>query len=113
MVDLDVAKPGQAPPEPWNRPGITDGADVLALLAEEAGQPLPLDTFTVRTRRGGWHLYFTHPAGEQLGNTSGSLGLVPISRPVQLTTQPLPPPRLMAWTCWCVIWGFRTPAAWM
>ncbi len=74
VVDLDVPKPGQAPPQLWNCPGITDGADVLALLAEEAGQPLPLDTFTVRTRRGGWHLYFTHPTGGRLGNTSGSLG---------------------------------------
>lgn len=74
VVDLDVAKPGQAPPEPWNRPGITDGADVFALQAEEAGEPLPLDTFTVRTRKGGLHLYFTHPTGERLSNTSGSLG---------------------------------------
>ena len=74
VVDLDVAKPGQAPPAPWNRPGVSDGADVLALLAEEAGRPLPLDTFTVRTRRGGWHLYFTHPTGQKLGSTSGTLG---------------------------------------
>lgn len=74
VVDLDVANPDQSPPEPWNRPGVNDGADVLALLAEEAGQPLPLDTFTVRTRKGGLHLYFTHPNGPKLGNTSGSLG---------------------------------------
>ncbi|MFE0267257.1 bifunctional DNA primase/polymerase [Nocardiopsis alba] len=75
VVDLDVAKPGQTPPVPWDRPGISDGADVLAALAEEAGAPLPLDTFTVRTRKGGWHLYFTHPDGcGRLGNTSGSLG---------------------------------------
>ncbi|MGW9636676.1 bifunctional DNA primase/polymerase [Nocardiopsis alba] len=74
VVDLDVAKPGQTPPSLWDRPGVTDGADVLALLAEEAGAPLPLDTFTVRTRRGGLHLYFTHPAGERLGNTSGRVG---------------------------------------
>lgn len=74
VLDLDVAKPGQVPPVPWNRPGITDGADVLALLADETGHPLPLDTFTVRTRKGGLHLYFTHPTGQKLGNTSGSLG---------------------------------------
>ncbi|MBR8745514.1 bifunctional DNA primase/polymerase, partial [Nocardiopsis sp. MG754419] len=74
VIDLDTPKPGQKPPQPWNRPGITDGADVLALLAEETGDPLPLDTFTVRTRRGGWHLYFTHPTGPKLGNTSGDQG---------------------------------------
>lgn len=74
VVDLDVAKSGQVPPVPWNRPGVTDGADVLALLAEEAGESLPLDTFAVRTRKGGLHLYFTHPTGQKLGNTSGSLG---------------------------------------
>ncbi|QUX27897.1 bifunctional DNA primase/polymerase [Nocardiopsis akebiae] len=74
VVDLDVPKPDQTPPPEWALPGVTDGADVLAVLAERAGQALPTDTFTVRTRRGGTHLYFTHPAGPRLGNTSGSLG---------------------------------------
>ncbi|MFL1381633.1 bifunctional DNA primase/polymerase [Nocardiopsis protaetiae] len=75
VIDLDVPKPGQAPPSKWELPGVVDGADVLAVLAEQAGEPLPLDTFTVRTRRGGTHLYFTHPhEGPQLGNTSGDQG---------------------------------------
>ncbi|WP_150246493.1 bifunctional DNA primase/polymerase, partial [Nocardiopsis quinghaiensis] len=74
VVDLDVPKPNQTPPPQWALPGVTDGADVLAVLAERAGQALPTDTFTVRTRRGGTHLYFTHPAGPRLGNTSGDQG---------------------------------------
>ena len=74
VLDLDVPKPDQEAPERWQQPGITDGTDVLATLAERAGETLPLDTFTVRTRRGGMHLYFTHPEGARLGNTTGFLG---------------------------------------
>jgi hypothetical protein len=71
VLDLDVPKPGEVAPSRWAAPGICDGADVLAALAEEHGQTFPWETFTVRTRRGGWHLYFTQPAGVQLGNTAG------------------------------------------
>ncbi|MGW2215389.1 bifunctional DNA primase/polymerase [Nonomuraea sp. NPDC001684] len=74
VIDLDTPKNGEQPPPPWNRPGVNDGADVLALLCEQAGQPLPLETFQVRTRRGGTHLYFTAPEGLTLGNTSGAKG---------------------------------------
>lgn len=75
VLDLDVPKPGQTPPAPWNLPGVNDGADVLAVICEQEGQPLPLDTFQVRTRRGGMHLYFTAPTTKPtLGNTSGRLG---------------------------------------
>nr|WP_218902487.1 bifunctional DNA primase/polymerase [Streptomonospora nanhaiensis] len=75
VIDLDQPKPGQRPPSEWDRPGITDGADVLAALAEQAGvRRLLLDTFTVRTRRGGTHLYYAAPPGAVLGNTSGTLG---------------------------------------
>ncbi|WP_028647276.1 bifunctional DNA primase/polymerase [Nocardiopsis sp. CNT312] len=74
VVDLDVPKPGQNPPPEWDLPDVEDGRDVLAVLAERAGAPLPLDTFTVTTRRGGLHLYFTHPDGPPLGNTSGDQG---------------------------------------
>src|SRR5690625_2554004 len=35
VVDLDTPKPGDEPPPEWQRPGITDGADVFAALAEE------------------------------------------------------------------------------
>ena len=72
VLDLDTPKPGQAPPS--DEPGIACGADVLALLAERAGQPLPIGTYTVRTARGGLHLYFRTPHGLELPNTAGRLG---------------------------------------
>ncbi len=74
VIDLDVPKPGQAPPPQWAKPGITDGTDVLADLCDIHGQPWPSDTFTARTGRGGTHLYFTAPAGPALHNTAGRLG---------------------------------------
>ncbi|RJL29952.1 bifunctional DNA primase/polymerase [Bailinhaonella thermotolerans] len=74
VLDLDVPKPGDIPPPEWDLPGVGDGADVLAVLAEQAGQPMPFDTFMVGTRRGGLHLYFTAPAGAELRNTQGKLG---------------------------------------
>lgn len=75
VIDLDTPKPGEeTPPEPWRVPGVSDGHDVFALVCELAGQPMPLDTHTVRTGRGGTHLYYRHPPGEQLRNTSGSKG---------------------------------------
>jgi hypothetical protein len=79
VIDLDVPKPGQeTPPEQWRLPGVRDGADVFALVCEQAGQPVPVDTYTVRTGRGGLHLYFVQPSGIELrnttGGTAGSLG---------------------------------------
>jgi hypothetical protein len=71
VIDLDKPKPGQAPPPAWAQPGITDGADTLAALCDRHGQPYPAGTFTVRTRRGGLHLYFTAPPGTSLRNTTG------------------------------------------
>jgi hypothetical protein len=50
------------------------GEDVLAILAEEAGQPLPGDTLTVRTPTGGLHLYYAVPAGVVLRSTAGERG---------------------------------------
>ena len=67
VIDLDKPKPGEITPPEWAQPGITDGADVLAALSERHGQPWPGDTFTVRTRRGGLHLYFTAPAWDAAG----------------------------------------------
>jgi hypothetical protein len=73
VVDLDTPKgPDGAPPPEWSMPGITDGVDVFAELAARAGERLPVDTFSVRTGRGGLHLYFT--AGADLGNSAGRLG---------------------------------------
>ncbi|MEU7743365.1 bifunctional DNA primase/polymerase [Nonomuraea sp. NPDC049158] len=74
VVDLDVPKPGEQPPTGWDLPGVSDGADVFALLCEQTGQPVPWETFSVRTRRGGLHLYFTAPDGTRLGNTSSDRG---------------------------------------
>ncbi|MEU4718117.1 bifunctional DNA primase/polymerase [Nonomuraea dietziae] len=75
VIDLDVPQDGDDPPPPeWALPGVHDGADVLALLCEQAAKPLPLETFTVRTGRGGMHLYFSTPPGADLGNSAGKLG---------------------------------------
>lgn len=73
VVDLDIPKAddGASPPE-WA--GATDGLDVFAMLCERAGEPLPTETYTVRTRRGGQHLYFTAPAGKTLRSTADVLG---------------------------------------
>ncbi|MEV2279359.1 bifunctional DNA primase/polymerase [Nocardiopsis sp. NPDC049922] len=76
VVDLDTPKDGETPPPEWARPGITDGADVLATLAEKHadGDVSFLDTFTVTTRRGGIHLYYAAPENVAYRNTSGRLG---------------------------------------
>jgi hypothetical protein len=74
-VDLDTPKsPEDQPPESWNRRGVRDGHDVFALVCERAGQPVPWDTYRVRTARHGTHLVFTAPAGIELRNTEGDHG---------------------------------------
>jgi hypothetical protein len=88
VVDLDAAKPlagslTERPPDEWALQGIGDGADVYAVLAEQAGATFPWPgspdaTHTVTTARGGSHLYYAHPtSGEtviRLGNTAGDGG---------------------------------------
>ncbi|MFC7382796.1 bifunctional DNA primase/polymerase [Sphaerisporangium rhizosphaerae] len=77
VLDLDTPKQkeGLRPPPPFDLPGVTCGADVLALVCERAGQPFPtLETFQVHTRRGGLHLYYAAPNGAELGNTQSRLG---------------------------------------
>ncbi|KIQ62910.1 hypothetical protein TR51_28910 [Kitasatospora griseola] len=75
VVDLDRPKhPKDLPPARWAGRGITDGLDVFAALCEQHGQPMPAGTFTVRTGRGGLHLYFAAPAGVVLRNTTGEKG---------------------------------------
>ncbi|ATW50579.1 DNA primase [Streptomyces peucetius subsp. caesius ATCC 27952] len=72
VVDLDTPKePDDTPPAEWTAHGVTDGADVLALLCERHSEPFPAYTYTVRTWSGGTHLYFAAPAGESLRNTAG------------------------------------------
>lgn len=70
VIDLDTHAPL---PDDWRLPGIHDGRDVLALLAEWAGQPWPA-TYTVKTPTGGLHLYYTSPAGPEVRNSAGKIG---------------------------------------
>lgn len=72
VVDLDTCRGRGGPPE-WAEHGVTDGRDVLAALADRAGEPDPVDTYTVATPRGE-HRYFTQPSGVGLGSTAGRLG---------------------------------------
>ena len=74
VVDLDVPKGADDRPKgQWADAGVTDGPDAFAALCELHAQPYPADTFTVRTTRGGYHLYFTAPPGAPLRNTAGKL----------------------------------------
>jgi hypothetical protein len=75
VVDLDTPKPETPPaPAPFDQPGVNDGADALALLAEQHAERFPFETLTVMTGRGGMHLYFRQPEGVRLRNTAGKLG---------------------------------------
>lgn len=73
VVDLDVHKAGSEIPEPWNRFGIDNGAEVLDHLAGANGGTVT-PTFAVRTASGGHHLYYRAPEGVRYGNTAGSIG---------------------------------------
>jgi uncharacterized protein YidB (DUF937 family) len=74
MLDLDKPKPGYQMSARWRQdgwldePGITDGWDVLAELAERNGVTGWPCTFTVLTPSGGAHLYYLAPAGRSIGN---------------------------------------------
>jgi hypothetical protein len=75
VIDLDTPKPEDDPrPSEWDMPGVHDGQDVLAVLAERHHQLVPADTFTITTPTGGLHLYYRAPAGAELRNTAGTLG---------------------------------------
>ena len=75
VVDCDTPKEATPPPPaPFNVPGVNEGADVLAALAERYAEPFPWHTFHVTTGRAGLHLYFRQPEGEPLRNTAGRLG---------------------------------------
>jgi hypothetical protein len=76
VIDLDLAKPDQDRarwPQQWSNRNVTSGADVLAALAEQAGNTVP-DTYAVATASGGRHLYFAAPGGVHLRNSAGHLG---------------------------------------
>ncbi|MET8359762.1 bifunctional DNA primase/polymerase [Micromonospora sp. NPDC005171] len=71
VVDLDVPKHADdTPPPRWA--GACDGLDVFATLA--AGHGGIDATYTVTTASGGSHLYYRHPAGPELRNTTGDRG---------------------------------------
>ncbi|WP_216209145.1 bifunctional DNA primase/polymerase [Amycolatopsis aidingensis] len=74
VIDLDVPKPGEQVPAHWAEQGAARGEDVLAIVAEQAGHPVPGDTLTVATPSGGWHLYYRTPPGVELRKTEGERG---------------------------------------
>ena len=57
VIDCDSSK-GEAPPTPWNQPGIKEGVDVFLTAIEESGHQFDFNTFTVSTPNNGWHYYF-------------------------------------------------------
>jgi hypothetical protein len=72
LVVLDLDVPHRKHPAASEAAAVVSGADELARLCHEHGQPLPHGTFTVRTPSGGYHLYFT-VSGTDLRNSAGKL----------------------------------------
>ncbi|MEV0446154.1 bifunctional DNA primase/polymerase [Streptomyces spectabilis] len=74
VVDLDTAKGGETPPEPWNLPGVVDGADVYAELCARHGDRFPFGAAPmVRTRSGGLHVYYA-AAPQEVRNSTSKVG---------------------------------------
>ncbi len=73
VVDLDTPKPGETAPDRWAALGIGSGAGVLRALVRQHDTTVT-PTFAVTTPSGGWHLYYTAPAGAQLRNTQAVIG---------------------------------------
>ena len=67
VIDGDVPKPDTPPPP---APGIRDGLDMLAYLAEQAEASIDWATFQVTTGRAGAHLYYQAPERVELRNTA-------------------------------------------
>lgn len=74
IIDLDTPKSDDVPPADWHMPGVQDGQDVFAVLADRAGEPVPVETLTVATPSGGLHLYYRTPDGVEFRTTAGKLG---------------------------------------
>lgn len=72
VVDCDTRKP-DTPPPPAEAADADTGYEALLLLAGDSGREMLRDTLTVRTGRGGFHLYYQAPDGADLGNTAGRL----------------------------------------
>lgn len=72
VVDCDVLKPGEPMPAGHPAGRVESGLQVLRALAARRGD-LIAATYAVTTASGGWHLYYTKPAGAAL-RTAGKLG---------------------------------------
>jgi hypothetical protein len=68
IIDLDVPKDRDGDP------AVPTGAESLARLCQQHGEPYPSATFTVATPSGGSHLYFTAVSGSRIRNSASSLG---------------------------------------
>lgn len=73
VFDLDSEQHGTELPPEWARLGVRHGRDVLQVLAERAGQPVP-PTHTTATYRDGEHLYFAAPADRVIRNSASKVG---------------------------------------
>jgi hypothetical protein len=73
VVDLDTTRHGQRPPDRWATLGISSGVGVLRTMAHQQGTTVT-PTYAVTTPSGGWHLYYTAPAGTPLRNTHDVIG---------------------------------------
>jgi hypothetical protein len=73
VVDLDTRKHDQPAPDRWATLGISSGVGVLRMLARQHGTTVT-PTYAVTTPSGGWHLYYTAPAGVALRNTHDVIG---------------------------------------
>lgn len=65
VADLDILREEHGEP--------VSGADALAALCDQCGQPYPLPTYTVDTPSGGCHLYYA-AGGTGVRNSAGRLG---------------------------------------
>jgi hypothetical protein len=72
VVDLDVSRIAAAG-GPAGERMTGHGAEALAALCREHGEPYPADTYAVATPSGGHHLYFT-ATGSRVRNSARRLG---------------------------------------
>lgn len=73
VIDLDTCKYGQTAPQRWATLGIHSGAGVLRAVARQHHTTVT-PTYAARTPSGGWHLYYTAPAGVALRSTHDVIG---------------------------------------
>ncbi|MDT7594918.1 MAG: hypothetical protein QOJ06_464 [Pseudonocardiales bacterium] len=73
VVDLDTRKHSQPAPDRWAALGVGSGVGVLRMLARQQHTTVT-PTYAVTTPSGGWHLYYTAPAGVALRNTHDVIG---------------------------------------